>query len=102
MGDDEAANDPRKQSAAPTRAAPPGSSLRRSWIGGTLPYSALLCDRTSWNRSELDELVRRQSLMPSGTLDKINEWAYERFDDPILEEDSDSIRVHSHLVVEPS
>ena len=68
-------------------------------------YSAvllLLLERKSWTRAEFDDLVRRHSLMTSGTLDVVNEWAYERFDDPILEEDGDSVRVHSHLVMEPS
>jgi hypothetical protein len=36
--------------------------------------------------------------MPSGTLDVINGWAYERFDDPILEGEGEDLIVHAHLV----
>jgi uncharacterized tellurite resistance protein B-like protein len=101
MGDDEATYE--RETIPPPLPEPPGPELRFEGLDGR--YSAvlvLLCDRASWSRSEFDELVRCRSLMPSGTLDKINEWAYDRFDDPILEEDGDSIHVHLHLVVEPS
>jgi uncharacterized tellurite resistance protein B-like protein len=103
MGDDEAADDAEAASPPSPPPEPPRPDLRFEGLDGR--YSAvlaLLCARTSWSRPEFDALVRGHSLMPSGALDIINEWAYERFDDPILEEDGDSIRVHSQLVVEPS
>ena len=68
-------------------------------------YSAvllLLCERNSWTRPEFEALIRQHSLMVSGTLDKINDWAYDRFPDPILEEEGDAITVHTRLLVEQS
>ena len=29
--------------------------------------------------------------MPSGAMETLNEWAYDRYDDPLLEEDDDLI-----------
>jgi hypothetical protein len=82
----------------PARADPRFEGIDKRYA----PILAILCGRTTWDRSEFDDLIRRHSLMTSGTIDKINEWAYERFDDPILEEDGNAIRVHSHLVAESS
>jgi tellurite resistance protein len=59
-----------------------------------------LCDCESWTREQFDELVRRHSLMAAGTFDRINEWAYERFDDPILESQGDKLIVHAKLILE--
>jgi uncharacterized tellurite resistance protein B-like protein len=59
---------------------------------------AELCTRPCWPRGDFEALVRRHSLMPSGTLDVINGWAYERFDDPILEGEGEDLIVHAHLV----
>lgn len=66
-------------------------------------HSALLAElrnRPSWPRAEFEELVRGHSLMPSGAIDRINEWAHESFDDPILEEDGDQLIVHTELLTE--
>ncbi len=66
-------------------------------------YCALLgtlCDRPSWTCAEFEELVRRHSLMTAGTLDRINDWAYDKFDDPILESDGDVLIVHAKLLLE--
>ncbi|MEA2592954.1 MAG: hypothetical protein QOD62_2785, partial [Actinomycetota bacterium] len=59
---------------------------------------AELCTRPCWPRGDFEALVRRHSLMPSGTLDVINGWAYERFDDPILEGEGEDLIVHAQLV----
>ena len=39
-------------------------------------------------------------LMPSGTLDVINEWSQERFDEPIIEDEGEDLIVHADLVLE--
>ena len=95
MGEDE------PEVAIETKPEPP---LRDSRFEGLEQrYSAvlvLLCGRSSWTRSEFDELVRQHHLMTSGALDKVNEWAYERFDDPILEVVGESINVHVHILPE--
>ena len=59
-----------------------------------------LCTRPSWTRSDFERLVRNHSLMPSGTLDVINEWSQDRFDELIIEDVGDELIVHADLVVE--
>jgi len=59
-----------------------------------------LCARPAWLRSDFEELVRRHSLMPSGAMDRINEWAQDCFNDLILEEDGDQLIVHIGLLTE--
>jgi hypothetical protein len=59
-----------------------------------------LCVRPMWFRADFEELVRRHSLMPSGAMDRINEWAHDCFNDPILEEDGDQLIVHIELLSE--
>jgi hypothetical protein len=61
---------------------------------------AELCSRPSWPLVEFEATIRRHSLMPSGAMDKINEWAHDCFDDPILEEDGDLLIVHTGLLAE--
>jgi hypothetical protein len=63
---------------------------------------AALCTRPSWTRADFDALVREHSLMPSGTLDAINEWSQDRFDDPIVEDEGDELIVRVGLVEEPA
>ena len=50
------------------------------------PALADLLARPSWPIPEFESLARAHALMPSGMLDAINEWAYEAFDDPILDD----------------
>jgi uncharacterized tellurite resistance protein B-like protein len=61
---------------------------------------AVLCTKTSWSWGEFDALVRRHLLMPSGTLEVINGWAFEQFDDPLLEHAGDDLIVHTGLLAE--
>jgi uncharacterized tellurite resistance protein B-like protein len=59
-----------------------------------------LCSRSSWPLGDFDEIVRRHSLMPSGAMDRINEWSHDRFDDPILEEDGERLVIHMEILME--
>jgi hypothetical protein len=59
-----------------------------------------LCTRPSWTRTDFEMLVRNHSLMPSGTLDVINEWSQDRFDELIVEDAGNDLIVHAELVAE--
>jgi hypothetical protein len=59
---------------------------------------AEIVTRPEWSRPDFDTLVRSRSLMPSATLDIVNEWAMDTFGDPILEEDEDRLLVHVQLI----
>lgn len=66
--------------------APPVPSA----LSGLDPKHALLVgklvQREHWSEEDLDELAGRYDLMMSGALETINEWAFEKFDDALLEE----------------
>lgn len=56
------------------------------------PHSALLervRQKISWKRSELEDLATEVGVLLDGALDTLNEWAYERYDMPLIEEDSE-------------
>lgn len=57
-----------------------------------------LLDRPKWHRAEFDALMRNHNLMPAGTLDSINDWAYSLFDDPIIVEHGDELEIDSRLM----
>ncbi len=61
---------------------------------------AELLTRPDWSRDDFDTLVRRHKLMPSGTIDRINEWAQDRLDDLIIENDGDDLTVNANLIRE--
>lgn len=53
-------------------------------------HSALLlalAERDSWTRAEVEALAARFDLLPDGAMDRINEAALERCDEPVLEGD---------------
>lgn len=49
-------------------------------------FVAELIGREHWNENEFGELAGRYGLMPSGCLEAINEWAFEKYDDALIEE----------------
>jgi uncharacterized tellurite resistance protein B-like protein len=59
-----------------------------------------LIRRPAWSKDDFEELVRRHGLMPSGAFDAINEWALERLDDTILEEQGNDLFVQSTLIAQ--
>jgi TerB-C domain len=63
---------------------------------------AELLMRRRWSRNDFEALVRRHQLMPSGTIDTINEWAQDRLDDLIIEDGGDDLVVNTNLVWEQS
>jgi uncharacterized tellurite resistance protein B-like protein len=45
-----------------------------------------IIQREHWTDEEFDELAGKQGLMPSGALEVVNEWAFERFNEALLDE----------------
>lgn len=56
-----------------------------------------LLDRKEWKRKEYVQLASSLKLMPGGALEAINEWAFERFDQAIIEDD-EPLLVNSDLI----
>jgi hypothetical protein len=48
-------------------------------------------------RSEFEEAARARKLMPEGALETINDWSFDQFDEPAVE-DEDMILVAAHLL----
>ena len=45
-----------------------------------------LIKRSHWNDEEFKQLAGQFKLMPGGALEMLNEWAFDKFDEPLLEE----------------
>ena len=56
-----------------------------------------LQEKPSWTEVDFASLARRCSLMPGGALEAVNEWSFERFGEPLLEEDEELV-VNQELV----
>jgi tellurite resistance protein/peptidoglycan hydrolase-like protein with peptidoglycan-binding domain len=59
-----------------------------------------LAVQTTWPRPEFERLAREFGLMAGAAMENLNAWAFERFDD-ILVEDGDPIQLNLHLLPEP-
>ena len=57
-----------------------------------------LIRKENWLKDEFETLVRSKSLMPSGTIDVLNEWSDEYLDDFIIDVDSEPYKVNLSLV----
>ena len=47
--------------------------------------------QTSWTPPAFEKLAQQFGLLPSGALETINEWAFERFGDGLIEDDGDYV-----------
>jgi tellurite resistance protein len=47
-------------------------------------------------RAEFDQRARAMKLLPDGAIERINDWSFDQFDEPLLEED-DGILIVPHL-----
>jgi hypothetical protein len=56
-----------------------------------------LLSRASWPRSDLDLLARAHELMTDGALEALNEWAFDRHGDALVE-DGDPVTIQQHLI----
>jgi tellurite resistance protein len=54
----------------------------------TALFNALL-GKEVWPRNEVHELCQKLSLMVDGAIETINDWAYEKVDAPVLDDDGD-------------
>ena len=61
-----------------------------TFLTGLDPKHAILVEqiiqREHWTDEEFDEIAGNQGLMPSGALEAINEWAFQKFDEALLDE----------------
>ncbi len=56
------------------------------------PYKELfetLIAKESWPRKEVHELCSKLNIMVDGALETINDWAYDKVDAPVLDDDGD-------------
>ncbi len=44
-------------------------------------------------KAEFDERARAMKLLPEGALERINDWSFDRFDEPLLEEGDEIVMV---------
>ena len=52
-------------------------------------HGALLLDlvgQENWTEDAFEQLCRKHGLMPSGALEAVNEWAFEAYDEALLDE----------------
>lgn len=78
----------------------PAAAQPTAYLGLDEPHSALVAElltRPCWSESEFASLVQRCGLMAGGALEAVNEWAYDRYGDALLEEDPD-LRLNAQLV----
>jgi uncharacterized membrane protein YebE (DUF533 family) len=63
------------------------------------PHGDLLAHllATPMERPEFEEAARARKLLPHGALETINDWSFEKFDEPAIEDD-DMILVAAHLL----
>lgn len=81
-------------------AEPPAAAQPTAYLGLDEPHSALVAElltRPCWSESEFASLVQRCGLMAGGALEAVNEWAYDRYGDALLEEDLD-LKLNTELV----
>lgn len=56
-----------------------------------------ILERPEWPKDDFDRLVRGVGLMPGAAIETLNDWAFERFDECLLEGE-DPIVANAHLV----
>lgn len=56
-----------------------------------------LVTRETWPRDEMEELCQNLQLMVGGAVEVINDWSYENFDLPLIEDDDEVIHVDTEI-----
>ncbi|MBI2517495.1 MAG: TerB N-terminal domain-containing protein [Opitutae bacterium] len=59
----------------------------------------LLTGRPQWSRTEFEEVCADRGLMPDGAIERINEAAFSKFDQPVIDGD-DPLEIAMHLLEE--
>lgn len=70
--------------------------------GLSAPYARLLNElkgRDSISRADFVAMAQKQNVLADGAIETINDWAIERFDEPLIDE-GDPIEIGFHLLVE--
>jgi uncharacterized tellurite resistance protein B-like protein len=79
------------------------SEVPNGSVGGLdVPHTALLgrlADRSSWTRSDFDNLAAELGLLPDGALEILNDAAFEAVGEPVCE-GNDPIEINSYAVEE--
>lgn len=58
---------------------------------------AALAQQESWTRADFDALAKKHGQTPGAALEKVNDKAYDLLDEPIVEDDGDTITVDTAL-----
>jgi uncharacterized tellurite resistance protein B-like protein len=56
-----------------------------------------LAARDRWPRAEFERLARSLNLLPDGALERINEWAFDRFEEPVIEDGDPLVVRREHI-----
>ena len=77
------------------------ATARETLFPGLDQRHALLLDEVC-NRDIIDQatfaaLAQKHGLFPAGAMETINEWAFERFEEPLLDE-GEPIEIAHHLI----
>ena len=56
-----------------------------------------LVTRKTWSRDEMEELCQNLQLMVGGAVEVINDWSYENFNLPLIEDDDEIIHVDTEI-----
>lgn len=86
--------------APPAAPVPTASTAPNRFEGLDGAHGALLdavAAAGSMLMASFEAEAKRQRLFPEGAIETINDWAFERFGDPILETDEDAVVVAEHL-----
>ena len=60
----------------------------------------VLLQRTEWKRAELEELCNERDLMVDGAIEIINQAAFERFDQALIEQNGQTTYINRELIPE--
>lgn len=60
-------------------------------------FARTLCARPSWGRAELEAMAKTHSLMLEGSIERLNDWAIERFGDLLIENGDPTLIVQDLL-----
>jgi uncharacterized tellurite resistance protein B-like protein len=90
---------PVPSSSAPIAAVPVADARFDGLDARYHPALAELFTRPSWSKFDFEALARRHQLMPSSTLEVINEWSQEKLDDLLIEaQGDDGFRIQTELL----
>jgi tellurite resistance protein len=60
-------------------------------------FAQAVCEREEWSRAELAAVAQAHGVMLDGAIERLNDWALDRWDD-LLIEDGDPVRVSRHFL----